>query len=86
VTSRVRILGAIAIVAAALGVLAAPAAADPPFFAVSIECETEIGPFAAAGLGQAGEIQQIIPGFNASLRRANVKCLPGTRKITVHKL
>jgi hypothetical protein len=53
---------------------------------VSIECETEIGPFAAAGLGQAGEIQQIIPGFNESLRRANVKCLPGTRKITVHKL
>ena len=79
-------LASIAIVAAAVGVLAAPAAADPPMFSVTITCEVEGGgPVVGNAIEQAGTAQKIIPFTNEILRSSDIECIPGTKKITVEK-
>jgi hypothetical protein len=85
---RVRGLAAVVIASAAIGgMLAAPAPAARPQFAVSAGCVVEGGGFVSfATATTAGNAQLVIRSLSQFLTSTNSRCVPGTRQITIERL
>jgi hypothetical protein len=70
----------------ALGAFAAPAPAEPPEAFVSVECDTTPGGghITVNFFTRAGEAQRFaFTTLRENLRLNDLKCVPGTRQITV---